>query len=225
MNQIVIDNRHKIDTACRMYFLMLDKYHKAVEAFHEEKRRIAASLYIQEEKERMVNRAEDALKNTANNCYEEIKKNLDVIRAAAGEMENLMDIGPDLQNALSVVNSLGKSMPSETRIRLVEEFKGQRQALTILKTAYEAAGITAEPYFEGLISDVSKELDELDDAAYRMVGQPGKNMFVALNFGRDLEKYAESLGVQLTGKYRDTVNTAGALNRQMRAVMGLGAND
>lgn len=225
MNQTVIDNRQTIGAACRNCFHTLDRYHKAVEAFHEEKRRIAATPYIQQEQERMVNKAAEALSNAAHGFYEEIKHNLDAIRVAAGEMENLMDIGLDLQNALSVVNALGQSMPSETRMKLVEQFKGQRQALTILKTAYETSGIDPEPYFEGLILDTSKVLDELDDKAYRMVMQPGVNMLVAINFGSDLEKFAESLGVRLTEKYRDMVNTSEALNRLMRAAAGLGTND
>lgn len=224
MNQIIVDNRHKINTACQICFFALDKYHKAVNAFNEEKRRIAATPYIQQEQERMVNQASDALKNSAQGYYEEIKRNLDTIRAAAGEMENMMDIGEDLQNALSVIKALGGSLPGETRIKLVEQFKGQRQALSLLKAAYESAGITSQPYFQDLILNTAKELDALDDKAYRMVVAPGENMMIAVNFGRDLEKFAESLGVDLTKKFGEIVDTSDALNAQLRAAMGLGAS-
>lgn len=224
MNQIIVDNRHKINTACQICFFALDKYHKAVNAFNEEKRRIAATPYIQQEQERMVNQASDALKNSAQGYYEEIKRNLDTIRAAAGEMENMMDIGEDLQNALSVIKALGGSLPGETRIKLVEQFKGQRQALSLLKAAYESAGITSQPYFQNLILNTAKELDALDDKAYRMVVAPGENMMIAVNFGRDLEKFAESLGVDLTKKFGEIVDTSDALNAQLRAAMGLGAS-
>lgn len=224
MNQIIVDNRHKIDTACQSCFFALDKYHKAVNTFNEEKRRIAATPYIQQEQERMVNTAADNLKATAQGLYEEIKHNLDTIRAAAGEMESLMDIGEDLQNALSVVKALGASLPGESRIKLVEQFKGQRQALSLLKAAYESVGITAQPYFQGLILNTAKELDELDDKAYRMVAEPGENMMIAVNFGSDLEKFVESMGVDLTKKFREIVDTSDALNAQLRAVMGLGAS-
>ena len=172
----------------------------------------------------MVNQASDALKNSAQGSYEEIKRNLDTIRAAAGEMESLMDIGEDLQNALSVVKALGASLPGESRIKLVEQFKGQRQALSLLKAAYESAGITAQPYFQGLILNSAKEIDALDDKAYRMVAAPGENVMIAVNFGRDLEKFAESLGVDLTKKFGEIVDTADALNAQLRAAMGLSAS-
>lgn len=225
MNQIIVDNRHKIDTACQSCFFALDKYHKAVNAFNEEKRRIAATPYIQQEQERMVNTAVEKLKTAVQGFYEEIKRNLDTIREAAGAMENLLDIGEDLQNALSVVKALGGSLPAETRIKLVEQFKGQRQALSLLKAAYEFEGIAAQPYFQGQILNSAKEMDALDDQAYRLVSKPGENMMVAVNFGRDLEKFAEALGVDLSKKFEEIVDTSDAMNAQLRAVMGLGASN
>ena len=225
MNQIIIDNRHKIGAVCQLCFYELDKYNKAVEAFHAEKHRIAATPYIQQEQERMVARAAEALSNTANGHYTEIKKNLDMIREAANEMEGLLDIGEDLQNALSVVKALGKDVPNETLWALVNQFKGQKQALAILKVAYEAANISAEPYFKGLIFNASNELDQLDDMAYRMVVQPGADDMIVIRIGTALEKFALSLGVELTKRFRDIVDTSDALNRQLRAVAGVGTAD
>lgn len=224
MNQIIVDNRHKIDTACQSCFYTLDKYHKAVNAFNEEKRQIAATPYIQQEQERMVNKAADTLKNTVQGFYEDIQRNLDVIRTTAVEMDQLLDLGEDLQNALSVVKTLGSALPGETRIKLVEQFKGQRQALSLLKAAYASVGITAEPYFKGLILNTANELQELNDMASRMVSVPGENMMVSVTFGRNLEKFAEAMGVDLTKKFREIVDTSDALNAQLRAVMGLGAS-
>jgi len=225
MNQTIIDNQHKIDSACQICFYALNKYHKACQAFNEEKRRIAATPYIQQEQERMVNKAAETLSNTANGHYAEIKRRLEDIRSAAGEMENLLDIGEDIQNALSVVKSLGKDAPNEILWKLVNQFKGQRQALVILKAAYESVGINAELYFKGMIFSASAALDDLDNMAYRIVSQPGDNMIVAVSFGNQLEKFAESLGVQLTKKFRDIVDTSDAFAAQLRAAMGLGTAD
>ncbi len=225
MNQIIADNRHKIDTACQLCFYALDKYHKACQTFNEEKRRIAATPYIQQEQERMVNKAAETLSNAANGHYAEIKKDLGMIREAANEMEGVLDIGEDLQNTLAVVKSLGKDAPNEILWKLVEQFKGQRQALIILKTAYEAAGVNAEHYFKGTIFSASSVLDDLDEQAYRIVVQPGDNIAVAVSFGDQLEKLAESLGVQPTKKFRDIVDTSDAFNAQLLAAMGLGTAD
>lgn len=225
MNQIIIDNRHKIDTACQLCFYALDKYHKAVEAFQKEKSRIAALPYVQSEQERLVNQAAESLAKTVQAHYEEIKHNLEDIRTAAGAMENLLDVGQDLQNALSVVKALGSAMPEDTRHELVEQFKGQYKALIILKAAYLAASISAAYYFDGLLFKSADVLDELDDMAYRIAVQPGGNMLAAITFGRKLEKFAVSMGVDLTRKYWDIVDDSSAIDAQIRAAAGLGAAD
>ena len=221
MNQTVIENRHKIDTACRLCFYTIDKYYKAVNAFNAVKHRIAAEPYIEQEKERQVSAALESLKNTVQGYYAEIKSNLDVIRTAATELESLWDIGEDLQNALSVVKALGKALPAESRRKIVEPFKGQQQALALLKAAYAASEITDKPYFEGLIIDVAGELDSLEDKAYRLVVQPEKGMAVALNFGSALEKFATTMGCELTEKFRDVVDATDAMNTQIRVAAGL----
>ena len=221
MNQTVIENRHKIDTACRLCFYTIDKYYKAVNAFNAVKHRIAAEPYIEQEKERQVNAALESLKNTVQGYYAEIKSNLDVIRTAATEMENLWDIGEELQNALSVVKALGKALPAESRPKIVELFKGQRQALALLKAAYATEEITDKPYFKELIINVTDELDSLEDKAYRMVVQSDKDTTVAIKFGSALEKFATTMGCELTEKFRDVVDTTDAMNAQIRAAAGL----
>lgn len=225
MNQVVINNRQKISAACHNCFLALDKYHKAVESFAEEKRRITSMPYIQAEKERLVNQAADTLRNAVQGHCGQIQRELETIRTAAEEMQNLMDIGGDLQNALSVVKSLGKALPPEVRIKLVEQFKGQYQALTMLKAAYEAVEIPAEPYFKGLILNASNAVKDLEDKAACLADKPGENMLIAFSFGNDLEKFAQALGVELTTRYRDAVDTSAAMSRQLRAVMGLSTGD
>ena len=222
MNQTAIENRHKIDTACQLCFYKVDEYYKAVTAFNAEKQRIAALIqYSEPEKERQVKVAMESLHDTIQGYYAEIKKNLDVIRTAATEMENLMDIGEDLQNAISVVKALGKALPVESRLKIVEPFKGQRQALTLLKAAYAAEEITDKPYFEGLIINVASELDALEDRAYHLTIQPGTNTIVAVNFGSALEKFATTMGCELTKKFRDIVDTTDVMTAQIRAAAGL----
>lgn len=224
MNEIITNNRHKIDTACSLCFYALSKYNDAVEAFHTECRRIDPLPYVQEEKERLANRAAEALGRAAAAQYEEIRGRLQDIRAAAAEMEKLLDIGEDFQDALSVVKALGEAMPTETCFALVERFKGQRQALAILKAAYEAAGITSKSYFEGLIFDTSAQVDKLDEMAYRIAVQPGDNILVAAAFARELEKFADNMGVDLSKRFSDIVDTSAAMMAQLRAA-GLGTAD
>lgn len=225
MNEIVIDSRHKIDTACSLCFFALGKYNDAVQAFHAERRRIDPLPYVQEEKERMVNSAKKTLGQVAAAQYEEIKGALQDIRAAAGEMEKLLDIGADFQNALAVVKSLGKELPVDVRLSLVEPFKGQKQALSMLKAAYEAEGITSEYYFKGLIFDASDQVDKLDEMAYRIAAEAGDNILAAAAFARELEAFAAALGVELSRRFSDVVDTEAAMMAQLRSAAGLGTAD
>lgn len=227
MNPLIIDNRKKIGTAVYNCFTELAKYHQAVISFNEERRRITSSPYIEEEKTRMINKAADALKNSVRGNYEEIIRNLELIRQPAYEMESLMDIGEDLQNALAVVKALGKAMPEESRFKLVEKFKGQKQALSLLKTAFISAEIASDPYFGALIFVSADVLDELEQQAYSITTKPAENttLVVMVRFGNKLEKFALALGVELQKKFGEMVNTSEALNGQLRAIMGLGTSD
>lgn len=225
MNEIVKDSRHKIDTACTRCFLALDRHGKAVDAFNQERRRIEALPYIQEEKERMVSKAEEALSAAAAAEYGVIHESLEAARTAAGEMDRLLDIGEDFQNTLAVVKTLGKGLPAELRGRLAEPFRGQRQALLLLKAAYEAAEIDPELYFKGLIFDSSARVDGLDNLAHRLTIQPQGNLLAAVDFAGELEKFAEGMGVELTRRFRDMVDISGALTDTIRQAAGLGTAD
>lgn len=225
MNQIITDNRQKIASHCTRCFYALEKYNNAVNVFNQERRRIDPLPYIQEEKERMVNKAAEQLQATANAQYEEIKSSLDTIKAAAVEMEDLLDIGEDFQNAISVVKTLGERLPVEACGALVERFRGQKKALAILKAAYEKAGIDAEYYFKGLIFDAAARVDGLDELAYRIAIQPGDNMLVAANFARELEAFAAAMGVELPKRFNEIVDLSAVYAAQIQAAAGLGAND
>lgn len=225
MNEIIATNRHKIDNACSLCFFALSKYNDAVQAFHAERRRIDPLPYVQEEKERMANSAVETLGQVAAAQYKEIHDNLESIRAAAGEMEKLLDIGGEFQNALAVVKSLGKALPADVRLSLVEPFKGQKQALSMLKAAYEAEGITSEYYFKDLIFDASVQVDKLDEMAYRVAVEAGDNLLVAAAFARELEAFAAALGVELSRRFSDVVDTDAAVMAQLRTAAGLGAAD
>lgn len=225
MNNIIKDNRHKIDTACKRCFLALDRYNDAVRAFHQERHRINQAPFIQSEKERQVNKAAETLAAKAAAEYDVIHECLEAMRTAAGEMSQLMDIGDDFQHTLSIVTTLKKALPMEQRITLVEPFRGQMQTLSMLRAAYEAADIDPEYYFDGMIFDTAARLDSLDKLAHRIAAQPGKNPVTVIEVGAELEKFAASLGVELTSHFHDSVDTSDALNSAIRSAMGLGTAD
>lgn len=220
MNQIIKDNQHKIDTACHLCFLTLDKCSRAMKEFSAEERRISELPYIQEEKERMVKRATDVLGSALQKHYEEIKDNLESMRKAVAEMDTVLDVGADFQNTLSVVKTLGKDMPEKSIAALLEQFKGQNQALVLLKAAMESAGIVAtEHYFKDMIFNSDSTMDQLDELAYRLAVQP--DQWTLCCFGDELEKFARTLGVELSKSFKDIVDTSEALNQQIWAAAGV----
>lgn len=222
MNEFVIENRHKIDTACQLCFYAIDRYNRAVEAFNRKKHDIIGSMvYSQIEKERQINVAEGELGNTANIQYNEIKRNLEDIRTAGTKLDEFLDLGTDLQNALSVIKTLGKATPADICVDLVNQFKGQKKALSMLKSAYQVTGLDTNVYFDGVIFDTEGEVKQLDDLAYSIVAQNGPNAAAALALGGRLEAYAESVGVELTKRFADIVDTSEEYNRKLRAVMGI----
>ena len=137
----------------------------------------------------------------------------------------MLDIGEDLQNTLAVVKALGNDMPVETAKALVEPFKGQQQALKILKTAYESDGISTEHYFDLPLLSSAVALDKLDDRAYRLAVQPDTNLLVFSTFGNELEKFALSRGVELTKRFGDIVDMSDSLSRRLATAAGVGTAD
>lgn len=225
MNEIVKDNRHKIDTACQRCFLALDRYNDAVSSFHQECQRIAQTPYIESEKERQTAEASEKLAKKATAEYDVLHECLEHMRTAAGEMEHLLDIGEDFQNTISIVKTLGKALPVEQRSTLIEPFKGQMQALQMLSAAYRAVDLDPEYYFKGLIFYTAARLDSLEDLAYRIAAQPGRNLVAVIDFATELEKFAAALGVELTHRFHDLVDTSGALTAAIRSAAGVGTAD
>ena len=158
MNSMIYSGRETIDQAAGRCFQALAAYNETVRAYQNKCREIDPLPFIQEEKERMKAKVAEKMYQDVRGQHETILAELDKIALAAEGMEALLDIGEDLQNALTVVKSLGAAMPSNLRFSLVVPFKGQKMALEILKAAYEAGGIDAEPYFKGLIFDADSRI-------------------------------------------------------------------
>lgn len=221
MNQTVIENRKKISSACASCFTALEKYAEACNAFKAEKERISTLLYIEEEKERMVNKAAENLRTAAEAQYTEISRNLEDIKAASEEMAGILDIGEEFQNTLSVIKTIGHDLPVEARFSLVSPFKGQKQVLEILQAAYSAAGLDTEPYFKGLIFDPKSRMDGLAESAYRIVLQPSDSLLSAAAFARSLEAFADDTGAELPSRFNDLTDLSSIYMDAVYAAAGI----
>ena len=224
MNDTVLENRKKIATRCKLCLYALGEYKKAVDAFQQERKRIDALPYIQEEKERLLSDAAQILSESATAQYEKIKGELDEVRGFAIEMEDDLSLDNDLMNAAALFK-LGRNLSTETVKRLVEQFRGQKQGLLILKAAGEDAGLDTEFYFKDMIFDAETRVNKLDELAYRITVQPHNNMMAAVDFANEMNKFAKDFGVDLPERLSDFVDLSGAFNDALRAAAGLGATD
>lgn len=222
MNEVVKDKRHEIDTACASCFYTLNKYVGRVKAYQTEQDKINRT-YNQEIAGGEIDRIASNLRTEAEKFYTEVESYLSTIKNAALEMENLFDTGDNLQGALSVVKTLGDKAPSYTRFRLVNEFKGQKQALLILQAAFEASGIDPKPYFKGRILDVETSIQGLQEEAYGMIIPPygSGSIMAAADFAAHLERFVDALGVDLAKKFQDITDISGAYMDRLRASAGL----
>ena len=212
-NQLVI--KECISTC----FSVLGRYDKALAAYGAEKNTIDHSLWNDEEKDRQRAKARETVAAAAQRCYEDIAKELENIRNIAVAMETEFGISPELTAAITLVSSAGEKLPWETRRNLVKTFAGQKQALMALCSIFEANGIETREA-KALIFDAESKCDDLDAAAYRLVVQPGSNLGAAYSFAKELEKFAQLEGVELTGTF--TSESEGEyLNARMRESMGL----
>ena len=75
-----------------------------------------------------------------------------------------------------------------------------------------------------MVSAIAKYAKE-HNVVLEYVPNLADNMLAAITFGRKLEKFAVSMGVNLTQKYRDIVDDSSAIDAQIRAAAGLGAAD
>ncbi|MEG0944626.1 MAG: sigma-70 family RNA polymerase sigma factor [Angelakisella sp.] len=212
-NQLVI--KECISTC----FTVLGRYDNALAAYGAEKKKIDASLWNDEEKGRQRSKAQETAAGAAQRCYEDIAKELENIRNIAMTMESEFGITPELTAAITLVSSAGAKLTWETRRNLVKSFAGQKQALMALCSIFEAHDIETKEA-KALVFDADSKCTGLDEAAYRLVVQPGSNLGVAYVFAKELEKFAELEGVELTSAFTSE-NEQEYFNARMRESMGL----
>lgn len=218
------ENRNKIATAVELCFYQLEKYNRAHNDYAEELRKIDASPYNQMMQGNMRKTAEEAFCAQAKAVYDEMHNQFEVMRIAAREMAATLDIGDEFQNTLATVSALGENLPAEVRRALIQPFKGEMHMLQLLKSSFATSGLSTA-YFDELIRDPDKTIDDLDDAALALVMQPGDGVMRMLDVGKSLEKFAANEGAELKHKLSDIVDTSNALNAYLRAAAGLGTAD
>lgn len=217
------DYQAKLKSDIQRIFSILGKQASNIKAYHDEIAKITPLPYIEQEKEKMRNKAEAALYQASRAVYEDIQKQLDSIRSTAVSMETEFQITPDLQAAIALVSAAGDKMNYETRSNLVKSFVGRKQALIALQSMFIAQGIESpgDGEIARFIFSAEAACDELDKNASWIAVQPGKSMVQIMEFSKLLENFAELEGAELSMKISDFVDTDAYYMGLARAASGL----
>ena len=224
MNQKVITDRKRIGTACEVCFDKLDKYNNTRNAYREQLRSITESPYNQEIQTHMRSKAEKAFGENVRMICGELQQQLNIMREAAEDMSAIVELDSDFQSTLSTVATLGKDLPPEVRLPLIIPFKGEMQLLKMLHAAYTAKDLSTS-YFEELIYDVDARIDTFEESISVLAAPHEGTALRILDFGRALEKFAETEGAELKRRFSDFASAGESLYAAVRAAAGVGAAD
>lgn len=218
-NNIMNNNQLLIKERIQTIFSILGRYDKAVTVYGTEKVEISAQPWNEAEKARRLSTTAETLRGAVQRCYDDISKELEVIKKTAIAMENAFELTPELNAAIALVSAVGDKLPRDTRQNLVASFVGQKQALVALCSIFEARGVeTGE--VKRYIFDAGLRCEALEETAYRLVSQSGSNIGVVLSLVKELEAFAKLEGVELTSKFTSE-NANAYLTARMRESMGL----
>lgn len=221
MNEIFKDDQHKIGTAITLSYNRLEEIAAAATTFKAERGKISGyTEYTDKARQDMTNRAAAVYSATTEPKIAELLREAKTITEAMAEMENTLDTGIELQNALNVAK-LAKSLPSTARFALFEQFRGQPQQLTILGAAFEAVEVDPLPYSEPLDFTAEKTARELEDAIYMVAAAPTGSTVEAWRLSRKLEELAQRVGADNARHAADLDGLDGGLDEAIRNAMGL----
>lgn len=211
MNQIVINNRKKIDIACASCFNLLVNYSEKVRSHKKEVEKISASPYVQEEKMRQIDELEAATKDQIRPIWDAVRDQIDAIRQLADEIAEIPLEIVDLSAIGTLSNLIGGASSVDSTADIfwalqdyVDMYRGQPKALSVIKVAMERSGnpdanVLRSKHGGSLIFSVSERIGRLIRVADQLL-QPNINH--AYDLAREVEVFASDMGVNLSSSFK-----------------------
>lgn len=220
MNDFIKEQQHRVGTSTDRIFSRLEDVAKVANSYRAQVEKIRnEKMYSQEGREKLVNRAgEDYRANILPLCNQ-IQSEAETIRDALRNMSQTVDFGADLQNALNVVK-LGKELPVSVRTSLLEPFRGQPWALSVLQGAYQQAEIAHEQYFSGLTFNESS-VDELDTLTQQVLGSKPGDTVPCYRLAKAAGKLAQCVGADNQRQAADLQGMERSLSDAIAEACGL----
>lgn len=153
---------------------------------------------------------------------EDFQKALDEIKEAELKNNELFDITDnELQTAIQLIKAVDGQIEQETRNNIVNKFKGNKQALIMLKSVYEAYEIDTK-YLVKHIVDIESFIEERKALAHSLVADVNTTTHKMQKICNDLYYLAELLGIPFTEEEKDTgLNLDEYYDKLARSAMGL----
>lgn len=219
--EAIRDQQHRIGTACRMIYSKLANVGEAAKEYRTNRERTErAGEYTKEYKEALTMKAGQEYQQRVKPYFDEIGRNLDTIKEALTIMQQTPNFD-GVQKVLPLA-ALGKNLSSSARFSLAEQFRGQPWALDVLASAFEAAGVSPDPYTKPLIFTAEGEAQKLGQAAQiAAAAKPGETA-PAYKMAKAVEQMAQRVGADFDGHAGDIPGIDGGLEQAIAQAAGLG---
>ncbi len=148
-------------------------------------------------KEMRINELEGVYKSKAQGVVEKIVSALEEIKNTEMENENETNLeNPALINAVNVVGQLQGELPSETAMRYINSFRGDKYALETLSALFDKYGIRTD--ISKYIFSVEQRYDQYIELAANLTHHDTSIMMPVITLRGGIISTAEKLGVEFT---------------------------
>lgn len=94
-------------------------------------------------------------------------KRLDELQTLIHDRDSALDLNnPALSSAMTSIQTIGSSLTHEQAVKINANLMHDQSALNLIRSAYEARGVTSTGNIDGLIYDLESEIEKLKELAY-----------------------------------------------------------
>jgi hypothetical protein len=148
-------------------------------------------------KEMRINELEGVYKAKAQGVVEKIVSALEEIKSTEMANENETNLeNPALINAVNVVGQLQGELPSETAMRYINSFRGDKYALETLSALFDKYGIRTD--ISKYIFSAEQRYDQYIELAANLTHHDTSIMMPVITLRGGIISTAEKLGVEFT---------------------------
>lgn len=165
---------------------------------------------------------EEKFKSVCLAINDNIQESLDRILEIETKNNAMFDVADnELQASIQLIKSVNGKLETETIDNIVNSFKGNKQALIMLKSIFEAYDIDTK-YIDKYIIDIDGFIGERKELVYSLTADANTTTHKMQKLCNDLYRLAENLGIQFSEEEKDTgISLEEYYDSMARSAMGL----